>query len=50
MPRNARRADPIATDDLEPLPPELGFKAARAATTKIYEILEKMKAGNFLDM
>jgi len=42
--KNARRADPIATDDLEPLPPELGFKAARAATTKIYEILEKMKA------
>ena len=41
--RNARRTEPIGTEDLKPLAPELGFEAAREATGKIYETLEKLK-------
>ena len=43
LPRNARRTEPISTEDLKPLAPELGFEAAREATGKIYETLEKLK-------
>eukprot|EP00435_Cladocopium_sp_Y103_P064055 s391_g25.t1 len=44
MDLNARRGDPIATEELKALAPELGFQAAREATGKIYETLEKLKA------
>eukprot|EP00438_Fugacium_kawagutii_P003128 Skav207103 [mRNA] locus=scaffold156:5109:10358:- [translate_table: standard] len=43
--RNARKADPIATEDITPLAPEQGFQAAREATSRIYETLEKLKVG-----
>mmetsp|Transcript_71944 Transcript_71944/g.168428 ORF Transcript_71944/g.168428 Transcript_71944/m.168428 type:complete len:262 (+) Transcript_71944:47-832(+) len=41
--KNAQKAAPISTEEVEQLDPEHGFKAARAAAAKIHELLDKLK-------